>query len=138
MRIDSILTFGIMLALPIRSAWSAATPFEILVTDGNRIARIEPTTLSYQYLTQPSPAFPVGLTLGVDGSLLAGSAWTNDIHQFNLATGQYLGVFAQNAQLPSEKAKGERTMSPGRRVVTSEPTASMTPMNSWPVRPGRP
>lgn len=100
MKLTSTFARGFLACLSVGSVSLAATSFEILVSNGDRIARIDPETLAYQHLTQSGPAFPVGLALGKDGSLLAGSAWTNDIHRFNPATGQYLGVFAQNAQLP--------------------------------------
>ena len=39
----------------------------------------------------------------------------------------------QNTQVPSDHAKGATTRSPAFRVRTSSPTASRTPMNSWPI-----
>src|SRR3954452_6585877 len=39
----------------------------------------------------------------------------------------------QNAQVPSEKANGMTTTSPGLIVVTSAPTSSTTPIASWPI-----
>ena len=44
--------------------------------------------------------------------------------------------FWQFGQVPSLKANGEITRSPLRSVVTSAPTSSITPMNSWPIGPG--
>jgi hypothetical protein len=44
--------------------------------------------------------------------------------------------FWQFGQLPSLNANGEMTKSPFRSVVTSAPTSSTTPMNSWPIGPG--
>src|SRR6266542_1868359 len=40
----------------------------------------------------------------------------------------------QNTQVPSDHRNGETTTSPALTVRTSVPTASTTPMNSWPMR----
>ena len=40
----------------------------------------------------------------------------------------------QKTQVPSEQRNGATTTSPGFTVRTSAPTASTTPMNSWPMR----
>lgn len=40
----------------------------------------------------------------------------------------------QNSQVPSDQANGATTTSPFLTVRTPEPTASTTPMNSWPMR----
>ena len=40
----------------------------------------------------------------------------------------------QKSQVPSDQANGATTRSPGFTVRTSAPTASTTPMNSWPIR----
>ena len=42
----------------------------------------------------------------------------------------------QFGQVPSLNANGAMTRSPLRRLVTSAPTSSTTPMNSWPIGPG--
>ena len=42
----------------------------------------------------------------------------------------------QFGQVPSLNANGAITRSPRRRLVTSAPTSSTTPMNSWPIGPG--
>ena len=44
--------------------------------------------------------------------------------------------FWQLGQVPSLNANGAITRSPLRSVVTSEPSSSTTPMNSWPIGPG--
>ena len=42
----------------------------------------------------------------------------------------------QFGHVPSLKANGAMTRSPFSRSVTSAPTSSTTPMNSWPIGPG--
>ena len=42
----------------------------------------------------------------------------------------------QFGQVPSLKANGAMTRSPRSGPVTSAPTSSTTPMNSWPIGPG--
>jgi hypothetical protein len=44
--------------------------------------------------------------------------------------------FWQFGQLPSLNANGAMTRSPFLRSVTSVPTSSTTPTNSWPIGPG--
>ena len=44
--------------------------------------------------------------------------------------------FWQLGQLPSLKANGAMARSPVLMSVTSAPTSSTTPMNSWPIGPG--
>ena len=51
------------------------------------------------------------------------------------ATQLMVEPFWQCGQVPSLKMNGAITRSPAATAVTSPPTSSTTPMNSWPIEP---
>ena len=81
------------------------------------------------------------------GDLDQGAVGQRHAHRFGLAAGgaeagsfqnpplthEVCSPARQNSHTPQEIANGAITKSPGATVVTSGPTSSTTPMNSWPI-----